>query len=82
MGQDAGVGLLQDGIDERCYVAHIHFAIGIDIAHLIGERGIAKDTIDEGSYIAHIHYAIAIHIARGGFGFALVGIIDGKIVDV
>ena len=82
MGQEAGVGLLQDGIDERCYVAHIHFAIGIDIAHLIGERGIAKDTIDEGSYIAHIHYAIAIHIARGGFGFARVGLVEGKIADV
>ena len=58
-----GGSLLQNQINQGGYVAHVDFAIAVDIAHGIGVGAAAEDFVNEGSNVAHVHFAIAIDVA-------------------
>ena len=46
-------------------IAHVDFAIAVDVAHGIGIGAAAEDFVDQGGNIAHVHFTIAIDVARG-----------------
>ena len=58
-----GGSLLQNHINQGGYVAHVDFAVGVDVAHGIGVGAAAEDFVNEGSNVAHVHFAIAIDVA-------------------
>ena len=55
--------LLQNQINQGGNVAHVDFAVAVDVAHGVGVGAAAEDFVDEGGYIAHVHFAIAIDVA-------------------
>ena len=57
------VFLLQNQINQGGYIAHVDFAVAVDVAHGVGVGAAAEDFVDEGGYIAHVHFAVAIDVA-------------------
>ena len=55
--------LLQNQINQRCHVAHVDFAVAVDVAHGVGIGAAAEDFVNQGGNIAHIHFAVAIDVA-------------------
>ena len=57
------VFLLQNQINQGGNIAHVDFAVAVDVAHGVGIGAAAEDFVDEGGNIAHIHFAVAIDVA-------------------
>ena len=55
--------LLQNQINQGGYVAHVDFAIAVDVARSVGIGAAAEDFVDEGSNVAHVNFAVAIDVA-------------------
>ena len=58
-----GGALLQNQINQGGNVAHVDFAVAVDVAHGVGVGAAAKDFVNQGSNVAHVHFAIAIDVA-------------------
>ena len=62
-----GIGvreLLEDNIDEVCYVRHVNFAIGADIGKLKISGFAVENHIHQGCHVGHIHLSIEVDIAN------------------
>ena len=59
-------GLLEDDVDEGCYVRHINFAIGVDIGKLKISGFAVINHIHQGCYVGHIHLSIEVDVANLG----------------
>ena len=58
-----GILLLQNHINQGGDIAHVDFAVAVDVAHSVGIGAGAEDFVDEGGNIAHVHFAVAIDVA-------------------
>ena len=58
-----GGSLLQNQINQGGNVAHVDFAVAVDVAHSVGVGAAAEDFVDQGGNVAHVHFAIAIDVA-------------------
>ena len=58
-----GGSLLQNQINQGGDVAHVDFAVAVDVAHGVGVGAAAEDFVNQGGNIAHVHFAIAIDVA-------------------
>ena len=58
-----GGSLLQNQINQGGNIAHVDFAVAVDVAHGIGVGAAAEDFVNEGGNVAHVHFAIAIDVA-------------------
>ena len=52
--------LVEDEIDESCYVRHINFAIGVDIGKLKISGFAVENYIHKGRHVGHIHLSIEV----------------------
>ena len=53
-------GLVEDNVDEGCYVRHVNFAIGVDIGkHKISGIAVGNH-IHQGCHVGHIHLSIEV----------------------
>ena len=53
-------GLVEDNVDEGCYVRHINFAIGADIGKLKISGFAVENHIHQGCHVGHIHLSIKV----------------------
>ena len=72
-----GLFLLQNQINQGGYIAHVDFAVAVDVAHGVGVGAAAEDFVDEGGYIAHVDFAVAVDVAHGvGLGAAAKDVVN------
>ena len=53
-------GLLEDNVDEGCYVRHVNFAIGVDIGKLKISGFAVVNQIHQGCHVGHLHVPIEV----------------------
>ena len=58
--------LVEDNIDEGCYVRYVNFAIGVDIGKLKISGFAVGNHIHQGCYVGHIHLSIEVDVANLG----------------
>ena len=52
--------LVEDDIDEGCYVRYVNFAIGVDIGKLKISGFAVGNHIHQGCHVGHIHLSIEV----------------------
>ena len=53
-------GLLENNVDEGCYVRYVNFAIGVDIGKLKISGFAVENPIHQGRHVGHIHLSIKV----------------------
>ena len=56
-------GLLENNVDEGCYVRYVNFAIGVDIDKLKISGFAVGNHIHQGCHVGHIHLSIEVDVA-------------------
>ena len=52
--------LVENNVDEGCYVRHVNFAIGVDIGKLKISGFAVGNHIHQGCHVGHIHLSIEV----------------------
>ena len=58
--------LLENNVDEGCYVRYVNFAIGVDIGRLKISGFAVVNHIHQGRHVGHFHVPIEVDVANLG----------------
>ena len=56
--------LLENNVDEGCYVRYVNFAIGVDISKLKISGFAVENHIHQGCHVGHFHVPIEVDVAN------------------
>ena len=58
--------LVENNVDEGCYVRYVNFAIGVDINKLKISGFAVENHLHQGRHVGHIHLSIKVDAANLG----------------